>query len=140
MHLGRKIAFLELITFLLVGFFITKAVLNPFATMYPLVVHDMSNDVYINWMDCTMLKNKANARFQDPPFFGSFFLLWRCFWLLITILHRSLILAIHSIANYNFSTTAHARIFQNGGKSAQFFEIRCHYSSPSRLYIHCCVQ
>ena len=29
--------------------------------------------------------------------FGSFFLLWRCFWLLITILHRSLSLAWRSI-------------------------------------------
>ena len=34
------------------------------------------------------------------------------------------------------STAAHARIFQNGGKFAPFFEIRCHYSSPSSLCIH----
>ena len=31
-----------------------------------------------------------------------------------------IILAIHSIANYNFSATANAEIFQNGGKSALF--------------------
>ena len=47
-----------------------------------------------------------------------------------------IILAIHSLAKYNFSATAHARIFQNAGKSALFFEIRCHCSSPSSLYIH----
>ena len=49
-----------------------------------------------------------------------------------------IILAIHSLANYNFSATAHARIFKNGGKSAQFFEIRCRCSNPSSLYIHRC--
>ena len=45
-----------------------------------------------------------------------------------------IILAIHSIANYNFSATADARIFQNGGKLASLFEICCHCSSPSSLY------
>ena len=47
-----------------------------------------------------------------------------------------IILAIHSIANYNFFATAHARIFQNGEKFAPFYEIRCHSSSPYSLYIH----
>ena len=69
------------------------------------------------------------------------------FWLLFPTLaqflapnhdfHRSLsFLAIHFIANYNFSAIAHARFFQNGGKLAPFSEIRCHCSSPPSLYIH----
>ena len=69
-----------------------------------------ANDVYINWMDCTMLKKIVPMSGSKIHLFGSFFLLWRCFWLLnhdfspITII----ILAIHYIANYNFSATAHA--------------------------------
>ena len=47
-----------------------------------------------------------------------------------------IILAIHSIANYNSFATAHAGIFQNGGNSAPFFEIRCHSISSFSLYMH----
>ena len=61
-------------------------------------VFDLLNDVYINWMDCTMLKKKIvpmpDSKIQ---LFGSIFLLWRCFWLLILILHRSLSLSWRSI-------------------------------------------
>ena len=101
-----------------------------------------NKDVYINWMDCTMLKkNKANARFQDPPF-------WLLFPTLAMFLAPNhdfspitiIILAIHFIANSNFSATAHARIFRNGGKSAPFFEILCHSSSLSSLYKHRCYE
>ena len=64
-----------------------------------------------------MLKNKANASFQDPTFLTPFPTLALFLAPPITIIT----LAIHSIANYNFSATAHAGIFQNAGKSAPFF-------------------
>ena len=86
-------------------------------------VFDLLNDVYINWMDCTMLKkNSANARFQDP----TFWLIFPTLALFLAPNHDSspitiIILAIHSIANYNSFATAHLGILQNGGKSAPFF-------------------
>ena len=66
-------------------------------------------------------KNNANARFQDPPF-G---LLFPTLALFLAPNHGSspitiIILAIHSIANYNFFATAHARVSQKGGKLAHF--------------------
>ena len=101
-----------------------------------------NNDVYINWMDCTMLKKimpMPDSKIQ---------LSWLLFPTLALFLapnHDSspitiIILAILSIANYNFSATAHAGIFQNGKKLAPFSEIRCHSISLSSLYIHCCYE
>ena len=67
-------------------------------------------------------------------FFGSFFLLWRCFWLLITILHRSLSLSWRSIPSP--ITTFLLLRMPGSSKMAKFYEIRCHSSSPYSLYIH----
>ena len=44
-----------------------------------------SNDVYINWMDCAMLKKLVPIPDSKIQLFGSFFLLW----LLITIFTNS---------------------------------------------------
>ena len=95
----------------------------------------ITNDVYINWMDCTMLKNRANARFQDHLFC----LFFPTLALFLAPNHDSspitiIIQAIIPSPVTTFSATAHVRIFQNGGKLASLFEITCHCSSPSSLY------
>ena len=72
--------------------------------------------------------------------FGSFFLLWRCFWLLITIIHRSLSLAWRSIPSP--ITTFSLLRMRGSEKMAEnrpyFWRSVAISSSLSSLYIYLC--
>ena len=74
--------------------------------------------------------------------FGSFFLLWRCSWLLITILRRSLSLAWQSIPSP--ITTFPLLRMRGSSKMAenrpQFWRSVAISSSPSSLYIYLCLK
>ena len=102
--------------------------------------HVRGTKIYnINWMDCTMLKKCVHCQIPRSNFLGSSFLFWRCVLILITIFTD----------HYHFlGDTFHRQLqlfcycacpdLPKWRKIGPLFEIRCHCSSLSSIYMHCC--